>query len=213
MSTHWQESKIAIQKNRILLLKLALLCTTELQPCEGENRGGQSDITQTHTHTHKKKKNKNHWWVKWEKELGVSPRGLKTKGSYNECPHRALNRTSPLLLSYFCSLLSSSSTGSCSSFSYSLFLLAQGTKTSSWIVVELFNLFLNCLARAQPCTVTTCAILVVWSSVKLRPSSPSTLLCGTSLQAAYYDPYFSSHSSGQTNYDVSKGGSQVVLGI
>ena len=40
------------------MLKLALLCTTELQPCEGENRGGQSDITQTHTHTQKEKKQK-----------------------------------------------------------------------------------------------------------------------------------------------------------
>lgn len=56
MSTRWQERKIALQKNRILLLKLASLFTTELQPCEGENRGGQSDITQTHTHTQKVKK-------------------------------------------------------------------------------------------------------------------------------------------------------------
>lgn len=147
--------------------------------------------------------------MKWEKELGVSPHGLKTKGSYNECPHSALNRTPPLLLSLFCTLLSSSPTNSCSSFSYSLFLLAQRTKASSWII------YLNCLAWSKPCNVTTCVILVI-SCIKLRLSSPKTLLYGSALQAAYYDLYVGFEavtSSGQTNHDVSKGGSQVVSGL
>lgn len=50
MSPCWHESKIGIQKNRTFQLKLVLLCTTELQLCEGEMReGGCMNLTPTHT--------------------------------------------------------------------------------------------------------------------------------------------------------------------
>lgn len=86
-----------------------------------EGESGERSWHHTHTHTRKRKeKKKTHWWVKWEKELGVSPHGLKTKGNYNECPYRALDQTPPLLLIFFFYTLPISSSNSCSSSSFSL---------------------------------------------------------------------------------------------
>lgn len=99
-----QASKIVMHENRTSLLELVLLCTTEQQLCEGEMWRDKWIRRRTHRHIHTHTK-KTHWWMKWEKELGVTLNGLKTKGTGTERPCRPVNQTPSLSADFSCLLL------------------------------------------------------------------------------------------------------------
>lgn len=89
-----QESKAEVHENKPFTAETRVTVHHRAAAVWRWDEGRQANRSDdAHTHT-----KKSHWWVKWEKEPGVSVHGLKTEGTSTEWPHRALKQTSSTVL-------------------------------------------------------------------------------------------------------------------